>query len=533
MFFKTNTTIYRLLSSNKKTHFMKNIYLLSFCILLINCSSIKNHNDHLNDLIAANDLKNDVDFTYKKLKKLHPKLYWYISKKDLDYKFDSLKSTITKPLTSYEFYKKITPVVAEIREGHIFVYPTEKKYSKKQISARAKLGVGPFSQFDFQIFDNKLFVIKNKSYDKTILVGSEIISINNRKTSELIVDYKKLFASDGYNTTFKNSILGTRFSNFYTYENGIKDSVKYNFKINNEEKIITIKRQIVDSSEIKKKKIVLSKTEKKAKKLKDKVSGYDKTIKAYVRNLDFLEKDSSIAVLKIKGFHIGNYSKFYQESFQKIKNNQSKTLIIDLRGNTGGRLNEIVNLYTYLSDSTFVFSDKSEVTQKTSLFRANYFQGGGIGTKVLKAIGSPFYYGYNFFSVHKSKDGKYYCNSYTKPQKIDKNAFKGKIYVLINGSSFSASSIISSNLKGSKRATFVGQETGGAYNGTVAGQMPIYELPNSKVKIKLGLIACIPHYKTQIEGRGIFPDKEIIPTLQDRINNNDPEMNCILEDIKK
>jgi hypothetical protein len=26
-------------------------------------------------------------------------------------------------------------------------------------------GTGPFSQFDFDYFDNKLYVVKNKSYD--------------------------------------------------------------------------------------------------------------------------------------------------------------------------------------------------------------------------------------------------------------------------------------------------------------------------------------------------------------------------------
>jgi C-terminal processing protease CtpA/Prc len=38
---------------------------------------------------------------------------------------------------------------------------------------------------------------------------------------------------------------------------------------------------------------------------------------------------------------------------------------------------------------------------------------------------------------------------------------------MINGGSFSASSLISSNLK-LQRVTFVGEETGGAFNGTVA-----------------------------------------------------------------
>jgi hypothetical protein len=41
-----------------------------------------------------------------------------------------------------------------------------------------------------------------------------------------------------------------------------------------------------------------------------------------------------------------------------------------------------------------------------------------------------------------------------------------------------------------------------------------------------------PHHKTEIKGRGIFPDKEIIPTLEDRLKGNDPELSWILKDIK-
>ena len=88
-------------------------------------------------------------------------------------------------------------------------------------------------------------------------------------------------------------------------------------------------------------------------------------------------------------------------------------------------------------------------------------------------------------------------------------------------------------MQGSKRATFVGEETGGAYNGPIAGQMPNEKIPNSGLKLNVGLIGCIPYYQTEKEGRGIFPDVEIIPTLQDRINDVDPEINWVLNDIKK
>jgi len=104
---------------------------------------------------------------------------------------------------------------------------------------------------------------------------------------------------------------------------------------------------------------------------------------------------------------------------------------------------------------------------------------------------------------------------------------------MINGGTFSAASIISSNLKGSKRATFVGEETGGAYNGTVAGIMPLIKLPNSEINIKMGLLVVAPFYKATLEGHGVYPDKEIVPTIADYVNGKDPELNWIFQDIKK
>ena len=107
------------------------------------------------------------------------------------------------------------------------------------------------------------------------------------------------------------------------------------------------------------------------------------------------------------------------------------------------------------------------------------------------------------------------------------------MYVLINGNSFSASSLISTHLKATKRAVFVGEETGGAYNGTVAGIYKIYELPNSKLKIRMGLMHVDTPYKQTPDGYGVKPDVVVTPSLEDLILKKDTELQWILNDIKE
>jgi hypothetical protein len=67
----------------------------------------------------------------------------------------------------------------------------------------------------------------------------------------------------------------------------------------------------------------------------------------------------------------------------------------------------------------------------------------------------------------------------------------------------------------------VGEETGGAF-GTVAGIYACRRTTHSELKIRIGLMMMAPHHKTEIKGRGIFPDKEIIPTLEDRLKEMTP-----------
>ncbi|WP_140486880.1 S41 family peptidase [Flavobacterium sp. GSA192] len=517
---------------------MKKIFALLFIIFFfVQCSSIKKNNTHLQQQIGVNQLKKDVDFAQKKIQKLHPKLDYYISKERLNHHFDSLKSTIDKAMTPLEFYKKISPVVAYIKQGHSYVLAPEKAFSKKETKAIQKKGIGPFSQFDFSFYNNKLYVIKNKSYNKSITAGTEVFSVNGIKPKELIEEYNQFYSSDGFNTTYKKQIATKRFISAFTTEYGIKDSLKYVFKLNDSIQSFTIKRFKLDSIEKKVRKLTqkiaiktpaISREKKQALRRKKRINGYDKLSNTFIRTLDFFQKDSSVAILKIKGFKKGNFRKFYKESFSEIQKQNTQTLVIDLRNNGGGRLSEIINLYSYLSDSTFVFLKKSEVVSRASMFEGAYFNKGSFPVKAVKAIFSPFVYGYLLFSVHKDKDGKNYISSETQPQKIDRKAFKGKIYVLINGASFSASSILSSNLKGSERATFVGEETGGDYNGTVAGFMPIVTLPHSKLKVRIGIMNIAPYYQTEIFGHGIYPDVPIIPSLEDQIQGKDPELNWIL-----
>ena len=485
--------------------------LLSLLIssLFGSCVSVKKLNQSQAVLRDAVKLRADVSFIQNKLEKLHPCLDDYISIKELDFKFDSLKSTLNSPMTSNDFYFRLSPVIAAVRQGHTRTFPLSHKLRSREINHAGTDGISPLFRYDFEMFDSKLYIVKNFDGNKNIKPATELVSVNNIRPQEILSKYRPTLASDGYNQTFIDRRLIKDFPTYYFYQHGLVDSILCELKYNDSLSTVWLKRKTEPIGIKNKKSHEQLNSERAARKLeaeKKHEQGYNDITRTYSKGLCFLAPDSSIALMKIADFTKGNYTIFYRESFKLLDTLKTRTLILDLRDNPGGRLSDAASLYSYLADTSFKFIERSEVASRGILH----------------------------LLVKKDDDNKYYF-SFPESSKASckSNHFKGKIYVLINGGTFSAACILSSNLKGSRRAVFVGEETGGAYNGTVAGIMARFTLPASKLKVIFGLANVKPIYKSGTYGHGIFPDIKIRPTLEDRRKGVDAEVEWVLKIVTR
>lgn len=539
----------------KKQNMKKTLFYVAFAVLLSNCSSVEKHNALIGSNLTVEQQTEDINYLERKMEKVQPSLYNFISKDELRRKFDSVRNTIKIPLKPNEFFLKVSPLLASIRQGHASMSPLATEYSKKENKELKKKGLGPLSQFDYKWLDNKLYVLKNNSKDSTIQIGSEVLSVENVKPQDLFEKYRKTYTSDGFNETFIPYAFSMRFGGYMYYELGLKDSLNYDFKFKDssytklvkrlpkkDDKSNDVKKDSLSTSKAKDSVVQkLSKSEQKLAKAKKKKEdahkydyGYDAVKKQYTKELTFTDKDSTTAVFKIRNFSKGGYKVAYKEVFGLLRKKNTQNLVLDLRNNPGGRLNEIHELYSYLTaDSTFQLIEEAIVSSKISLLKSDYLNSMPNSLYILAIPTYPVYAGVLLAKTRKDENGNYRFkmkSSKVKPHKAD--YFKGKIYVLINGGCFSAACIISSKLKENPEITFIGEETGGAFNGTVAGRTSTYELPNSKLKTRLWIMEIAATNKTEEKGRGIFPDVTIIPTLDDIISENDPELNWVKMDIE-
>jgi len=422
---------------------MKKISFTLFVFALIGCSTAKQNNEHLKADLSVIKMKKDIKYVKRKLIKMHPDADLYISYSSLEKKFDSVANTINTPLKPNAFYLKLSPILASVRQGHIAINMLyEQVENSKQ--KNYKESKSPLIQLDYLWKNNRLYVVKNRSKNENIQVGAEILTINGVSPQQIHQKYTGTFSSDGLNETFLDKWFERKISGYYASEFGVIDSINIQITCSD-----SISNQIIHrlfKEDKKREDLVLTKIDSTSLRVKDRqksdkdivakedrkatrdslkavnkkreIFGYNLSNREAVIELNYPKQDSTLAVLKIRSFSGTNYKKAYKTIFQEIREKKIQHLVLDLRGNTGGRLNEISDLYSYLTrEKEYVFLNPTVVKSKWSL---PFYMNAGRST-LHYIIFSPVYiiqYPFIVFNTKKNKLGEY--NYKLKQEKISK-----------------------------------------------------------------------------------------------------------------
>ncbi|WP_300599880.1 S41 family peptidase [Niabella sp.] len=434
---------------------------------------------------APAELKADVDTVYRVLKQNHPDLYAYISPGKLKKKFDSLKSGLTTPLTSLQFRTRLMAVLSQIGDGHIELTQDISFIDGLEAADVAPYNedyVRPIMQLRLKIINNRLFLHKNYSRDFAIRPGAEILSIDGRPASEII---RKLLGtymtSDGYNTTYKYQVLNNgQFCNAARMAFDYGDTVRYLVRQDGKTTTHRITRR--PEADL-------------AFENEDPSSNFDDAFR--------IDGPSAPMVLTVGRFAKRDQDQFYRSTFKAAAQQKVGILIIDLRNNPGGDLEHLKKLYAFLIDTPCY----------------------------LIRIGAPKP-GSVTDSVMKQDAYRRAIADLDKPvTPADSFRFTGKIYVLINGASFSAASILPARLRQLKNVTLVGSETGGGSHGGTAVYYYTGILKHTKLKFRQGLLPVVIPGSLSPKGRGVMPDVEIRYRLSDYIDKKDVEMDWVFKQI--
>lgn len=204
-----------------------------------------------------------------------------------------------------------------------------------------------------------------------------------------------------------------------------------------------------------------------------------KAIKVY--HVEGEVKDGNIGYILLQTFDEGAAEEFI-EKYNELKNKGAKKLIIDLRYNTGGLLEECVSIADYMLD-------KDDV--------------------ILTAIDA------------EGREESYKSENVEKPIDTD-------IVVLVNDYSASASEVLAGALKDNGEATIVGEKTYG--KGVIQN---VFTLADGS-KLKLTISEYLTPSGTRINKIGIMPDVEVFidPEVKENDEIVDSQLNKAIEILK-
>jgi hypothetical protein len=105
----------------------------------------------LSQEIPAKLLQEDFQILRHALEEAHGGLYRYTSKADMDRTFDRAYKEIDGPMTALEFWALVAPVVAHIKDGHLFTFwPTNIAVNQL-----------PLLPVSVRVLDHRIFVYRD------------------------------------------------------------------------------------------------------------------------------------------------------------------------------------------------------------------------------------------------------------------------------------------------------------------------------------------------------------------------------------
>ena len=414
-------------------------------------------------IYSTNALKADLRFLQGKLKRTHPALYRYTPKPSMDRFFDSLYHSIDHPMKESDFLSLITLLNAKIGDGHTMFLPS-------QAATEYNNTRGKFLPFSVAFADGKLYVREPCKLDRNIEWGEEILSINGISTATIMRELLSRQIRDGNNMTYPVWILNHYFSAYYSFVYGQPNRFSLDLKDANgelhKEKVMALTKDSINSF------------------LENRFGTRSVLHYADIGELLEEKEEGVTATLTIRSFDSEAFKALFNEGFKRICDSifsrlqllPIQNLILDLRDNQGGDFETGRYLLSWL------------------LLKPSRYLLGGKETRLIQP---------------KS------------------NHFTGKIFVLINGGSFSNTAIVSAILEKEQRAVFIGEETGG--NRTIISGNPVEEaLPETKIRCFISTNSFRISADTN-DGHGVLPTHPFHPNISDIMEGNDTSMTMALK----
>jgi len=442
------------------------------------------------------DLRQDLEAAQRVLYQVHPGLFRYQSAGSVRRSFAQAKHSIGLRMSERGFLCVLSRMLAEIKDGHTNAVPSQE--FRKVLRTQKKLPLR------VRFCGTRLYVYG--SADPQVPLGAELIAIDGHPVRQVCRNLIKMVSGDGDILSGRKWTLAETFPTLYWL--GVERPARFVLRLR------TPKGQVqnvrIDA---------LLDPDTKARMTAPRWDPEDQTFG--LRTLP-----EGVAVLTRPTFAPDSkfdFESFVRTSFVEINRKGTTDLILDMRGNNGGMPYGPL-LASYLVDKPF--QPYRSITARTNNL-AVLREFSSLSPKFVADFESGLERRGNSFQMAAAK------NPGLHAQAPSKNSFRGRLWVLIDGEVFSSAAELCSILKSQGRGIFVGEETGGAYNGHAGPDFVGIKLGHAGARFVLPLERINMSSNTSRDRRGICPDYPFSPKVSDVVNGKDSELEFVRTLIRR
>jgi hypothetical protein len=451
-------------------------------------------------MFTVEQAQGDFDQLRAALEEAHGGLHRYTPKPALDRAFDSLRARLRAPVSRRELTTVVAEMIARIGDGHSRL---EHDRATSEAIRRA-----PLLPLRLALEDSALVVVHNYSTtDSSIRPTMEIVSIDGRGARELVEHLRRVVPGDGFIGSGKRVTIGQSFGELYRLFVAAGDTFTVVAR-DSAGKAITVRLAGVAQAEQKPERNVVN-----APLLAGASALWRPDSVVAVRFLD----GGSIAQLRVRWFDGEDFPRRVEDAMRRVSERRARALLLDLRGNPGGVDEYGALLVSWLVASPFRYFDRIHLATTRPSF--NTWRE-GTAERIAAGVTADPAGGWLVSAATHSGVGL---------QQPAPAPFAGRVIVLMDGGTFSTAADVCAVLRHLGRASFVGEETGGGYEGNTSGLNALVTLQHSKLGLKIPMYGYWTAVRAPAErGRGTMPDRTVQMRTRDVMNGLDAALEVAL-----
>lgn len=450
--------------------------------------------------------RTDLTYLKRKLDQFHPGMGFYTPRPRMEQLYDSLFNGLTAPVDYLAFYRHVSPLVTALKDGH-----TNLNHCQNFTDRHTR-----YVPFFIREVGGQYYVSHNMSGDTNLRRGVELLTINARAVADIHHELMNAdhAGSDGDNQTGRRQWSLTQFADYYAAWYGSADSICVGYRPAGD----TLVRQTrLRCPTLGRFRAVLRKRY---------GHEFNDRPNLSVRTVDTLSHTAVLRVSSFMGLKKTDpfqwaFSRRLKRAFRQIRQDGVQNLVVDVQGNGGGLVLNSAKLLRYWMPKPFAMMDHEEMKAAARAEMITRWN-------PLSALNFSLHYKPNGAGGFASRSGRHLFH----PRRA--LAFRGNLYFLMNGASFSATTSVLAKTLDAGLGTFVGEASGSAYWGDFAGQFKLVTLPHSRIQVRIPLKK-LTHAVEAARANGftVEPDFTVERTYDDVLTNRDYVLDYALRLIRQ